>query len=133
MKILNKKGFTLVELLAVIVILSIIAIIAYPIIGNTINNSKKKLQKEQYNRIKSAAKNWTTTNSIDDLNGECVSVNKLKSEGFLEDGKIEDPLNGSDMNGSFKITWNSSTNQYYYLYWGNQTCDGGGNPYTTYD
>ena len=38
-----KKGFTLVELLAVIIILAIIAVISIPIALNTINVSDKKL------------------------------------------------------------------------------------------
>lgn len=37
----NKKGFTLVELLAVIVILAIIALIATPIILNVIDSARK--------------------------------------------------------------------------------------------
>jgi len=37
----NKNGFTLVELLAVIVILAIILVIAIPKIGAVVNNSKK--------------------------------------------------------------------------------------------
>ena len=37
----KKKGFTLVELLAVIVILAVILVIAVPQIMNTINDSKK--------------------------------------------------------------------------------------------
>ena len=41
-----KKGFTLVELLAVIVILAIIALIAVPIVINIINNSKKSSEEE---------------------------------------------------------------------------------------
>ena len=39
---MNKKGFTLVELLAVIVILAIILAIAVPIIGNLISNARTK-------------------------------------------------------------------------------------------
>ncbi|MFZ2462157.1 MAG: type II secretion system protein [Caldibacillus thermoamylovorans] len=43
MKLLkNQKGMTLVELLAVLVILGIIAAIAIPMIGNMIENSKTK-------------------------------------------------------------------------------------------
>ena len=37
----NKKGFTLIDLLAVIVVLAIIALIATPIVMNTIKNAKK--------------------------------------------------------------------------------------------
>lgn len=38
---MKKRGFTLVELLAVIVILSVIALIAMPIILNIIEDAKK--------------------------------------------------------------------------------------------
>ena len=41
----NKKGFTLVELLAVIVILAIIALIATPIILNVIDDAKTNAAK----------------------------------------------------------------------------------------
>ena len=44
-----KKGFTLVELLAVIVILAIISIIAIPVVIDIINNSKEKSNKEGLN------------------------------------------------------------------------------------
>ena len=38
----NKKGFTLVELLAVITILGLVLIIAIPKVMETVNNSKKR-------------------------------------------------------------------------------------------
>jgi len=38
---MNKKGFTLVEVLAVIVLISVIALITVPIIGNVIQTSKE--------------------------------------------------------------------------------------------
>ena len=38
---LNKKGFTLVELLAVIVVLAIIALIGYTVVGDVISGAQK--------------------------------------------------------------------------------------------
>ena len=41
MKKLNKKGFTLVELLAVIVILALLMVVSLSVMGNVQNNAKK--------------------------------------------------------------------------------------------
>ena len=47
---MKNKGFTLVELLAVIVVLAIISIITIPMIGNVIEESKKKIGEASKNR-----------------------------------------------------------------------------------
>ena len=58
---MNKKAFTIVELLAVIVILAIIALIAAPIVLSIINNSKESttlIRAEMYlNEVDTAMKN----------------------------------------------------------------------------
>jgi type IV pilus assembly protein PilA len=46
----NKKGFSLVELIAVVIILGVIMLIAVPNIGNTIEESRKKAYVETANR-----------------------------------------------------------------------------------
>jgi type IV pilus assembly protein PilA len=56
----NKKGVTLVELLAVVVILGIIAAIAVPTIGGLISNQQEKADKATLTNIVSAAKNYAT-------------------------------------------------------------------------
>lgn len=57
----NKKGFTLVELLAVIVILAIIALIATPIILNVIDDAKEGAAKSSaLGFIDAAEKNIAT-------------------------------------------------------------------------
>ena len=111
---MNKKGFTLVELLAVLVILGIIAIVCYPIVTRTINNSKTDLSVEQKNRIINAAKNYVAANAIGD--SECVTVSQLQSSGYLESGAIKDPAGGGSLDGGIKITWSDENNQYEYQY-----------------
>ena len=56
----NKKGVTLVELLAVIIILGIIAAIAVPTIGNLIENQKVKAAQTEWANIQDAARLYAT-------------------------------------------------------------------------
>ena len=48
---MNKKGFTLVELLGVLVVLSVILMIAFPLITTYINKSKQKAYDTQMGLI----------------------------------------------------------------------------------
>ncbi len=61
-----KKGFTLVELLAVIVILAIIALITVPIIMNIVESSKKATSVESANGYVRAVTNYLIMNVVDD-------------------------------------------------------------------
>jgi len=69
----NKKGLTLIELIAVLVILGIIAAIAIPTIGNTINNQRESAAEANWSAVLSAAQLYSAQNatvtafSIDDL------------------------------------------------------------------
>lgn len=75
---LNKKGFTLVELLAVIVVLAIIMIIAIPAVVESMNNAKKgsfKIYAEK------ALGNAQSTYSSEDLLGT-ISATKYEDTCF---------------------------------------------------
>ena len=54
---MKKKGFTLVELLAVIVILSLIALITIPMLLNTVNKSEDSATKRSAENYRRAVKN----------------------------------------------------------------------------
>ncbi|PIC67871.1 Tfp assembly type protein [Sporosarcina sp. P21c] len=84
-KKLNQKGLTLVELLAVIVILGIIAAIAVPAIGNIIENTK-------YNAVKSDALNALSAANLyyaEEPVAKTITVEKLVEGGYLDNnGKL---------------------------------------------
>ena len=53
---MNKKGFTLVELLVVVVVLGLIAIVLVPIIQDTLNKSKNKINSINIKQVEDAGK-----------------------------------------------------------------------------
>lgn len=81
---MKKKGFTLVELLAVIVVLGIIALIGYASIGNVINSSKESSNKVT---IKNYAKAIEQIVFLSNMNDE--EVNLDSSEWIEEKVKFE--------------------------------------------
>ncbi len=62
---MKRKGFTLVELLAVIVILSVIALITTPMILNIIEETRKKASIESVNGILDAAEKYEITSMLE--------------------------------------------------------------------
>ena len=121
-----KKGFTLVELLAVIIILSVVSILVFPNVIDIINKSKQNLYNVQVSDIELESKNWALENSdkLDKyhLNATYLSLSTLKKEGFLEVEELKNPLTGKGMNGCVEIKYNPSTSQYTYKY-NDDSCD----------
>lgn len=118
---MKNKGFTLVELIGVIVIIAIIAAISFQAINNRIKSSEKKLWETQENNIIEAAKKYMLDNSNldeDHVNTICVKVSSLQTAGYLENGKIIDPKTKAEVNkvGYVSIKYNFDTNQYNYYY-----------------
>lgn len=115
-----KKGFTLMELLAVIVILSILSIIVFPNVVSIINNSKENLYQSQLRELETITKNFSLEHKElldkNHLNDTYISLESLKKSKYLEQTKISNPKTGNEMTGCMKISYNHENNQYVYQY-----------------
>lgn len=89
----NEKGLTLVELLAVIVILAIIAAIAIPSIGGIINNTKTKAHDANAQIIIDAARFKVVTAQPADST-TTYSMKLLADEGYLEEIPLDPDVKG---------------------------------------
>ncbi len=86
----NERGLTLIELLAVIVILAVVAAIAIPAIGNVIDNSRYKALKADAINVLHAAQFYFMEHPTADQ-WQIVQVEQLVAEGYLDSaGKILD-------------------------------------------
>ena len=116
----NKRGFTLVELIAVVAILGLIALIVYPAIGSVIRNSRESTYNDQVAVIESAAKNWSIDNAStlpDNGTVYRLPVNTLLEEGYISDDEVKDPRNSSkNLTGNVEIKYDSSIKQFTYKY-----------------
>ena len=91
---MKKKGFTLVELLAVIVILSLILVIAVPSVNKYIKQSKEKAYNTQISTIIEAAQAYASANSgLLPRKEEFVvkiTLGQLKSSGLIKE-EVKNP------------------------------------------
>ena len=113
---MNKRGFTLIEIIAIIILLSVIALITYPVINNLITDSKEKLYEKQINELERLSNTWVTKNinKLKTKDGYVydLSFEELNEQGFTSDKQIKNPKTGKNLTGCMKVTYNSSKNGY---------------------
>ena len=119
---MNNKAFTLAEMLAVIIILSVIALVIIPTVSTTLKNSKEQTCLIQYENILSAAKVWGSENILQlPAEGESIEITLeyLQELGYIDDN-IENPVTKQiiGLNTTIKISKEIGSKKYNYEFIG---------------
>lgn len=107
-----KKGFTLIEILAVVVIIGLIFILVIPKVTNSLKNKKSDVDTTTNNIVLTAAKNYVNShlNKFDkeEDNIFCLPITTLTKNGYL-DNPVKNLTDNKDVTNSksVKITYNN--------------------------
>lgn len=98
---MNNKGFTLVELLAVLILVSVIMTIAIPSIGSSMSRAKKKENASSIKILESAAEFYVSDYkyNINDSLEQCyITINELLNNDFITEDDVVDS-DGNEFTG----------------------------------
>ena len=87
---LNYKGFTLVELLAVIAIMGMLAVIMVPTISGVIEENKKNNSENLKNSIKSSARAYISDNRYEIKLDDSSCANYIRNITFIGNDYIDE-------------------------------------------
>lgn len=114
---MKNKGFTLVELLAILVILGVIATIITPVVQKTLKANKEKVYEIMVEQIKDYTKDYLAKNTsmLPDHEGEINTVKfvDLKKEGLLQINVVN-PITGNIISNESVVSITKKSNNYVY-------------------
>src|SRR5574344_737954 len=116
---MSKKGFTLVELIGVIVILALLALLITPTVNKLLKEQKQKVYDAQMKIVLNAAKNYVADkqDTLDiSSSGLVLSVSDLYNNGYLNKDKVINPSTNKEFKNCILVKWDDSYNQYNYKY-----------------
>ncbi len=117
-----KKGFTLVELLAVLIILGVLLAIIIPITNGVINNSKKTAYDTQIDVLLTEALKYSVDNNLGYENNlyKILEFKDLKNSGLIMELPIN-PYTDELLEGCIIYSWKNDLDNYEFIY--DENCD----------
>ncbi len=113
---MKKNGFTLTEVLGVLVLLALLALLITPIISKAIKNNRQKLYDIQIKKIEQAAKDYSIKH-IDVLPEEgnitYITLGEIKRSGVLQE-EVRNPITKELFSDDLQIAITLENNQYVY-------------------
>lgn len=114
---MNKKGFTLAELMGVIIILGTILLLTLPAVDKIIKNAKETSYNTQIENIIKASSDWALQNPglLPRNRGDSITIylSELKLSGGI-DINIKNPKTGKIMSNNTSIVITKDNNKYTY-------------------
>ena len=115
-----KKGFTLIELIGVVVVLAVIGFVVYPIISGLLVDNKEQIYERQIEQLEKIASNWVVTNSgqitFEDNETHYLYLSDLYEQGYIEENELYNPKTNEPLTGCITVTWQENINQHIYNY-----------------
>lgn len=125
---MKRNAFTLVELLAVLVIIGILSAISIAVYSNSIVESKNSLSDFQKKQLIESARTYVAVNTIgfnnifdnmivgEDTSCVALAIKVLITEGLIGQNVVDPKDTRTELDGYIKIKYDSATSQYEYEY-----------------
>ena len=111
---MNERGFTLVELLAVILLIALLAALVLPQVLTQFSNNTAELSEQQIQMIEEAGLAYVELNNGSYAGKEsCISLSSLVSADLLNEGFVKKTLGDNyNVQKSLKVTYSSTSKTY---------------------
>ena len=100
---MKKKGYTLTELIGVIVLLAAILLLIIPAVSKTLKDGKQKLLDSQFENLKQTLATWAMDNKPSEGETIQLTLYQLKKESLVEND-IKNPLTNEYMANDMVLT-----------------------------
>lgn len=125
---MNKKGYTLIELLAVLSLMAVILLIAVPSITKQLSGIENNNYSQFKQNIYLAAESYINANpeefvKLKENNGEaCVNIEYLIRDGWIK-STLQNPKTNENIAVDSSIKVNNLNGEYKYTYRPNTSCN----------